>query len=130
MASGVQLEAAVVITIGRDCVIVPKSNASIHTFPYDFSIFRDSQKITRVSRVLRWHWSFERSRSIETTRFSPLLSRAATEHPLTYTMTGLSNGHVGKRKAGDITFDEVDGFSAAQLFGQGTCDVVSDKSAL
>lgn len=43
-------------------------------------------------------------------------------------MTGLSNGHVSK--AGDIAFDEVDGFSAAQLFGQGTCDVVSDKSAL
>jgi len=45
-------------------------------------------------------------------------------------MTGLSNGHVSKRKAGDIAFDEVDGYSAAQLFGQGTCDVVSDKSAL
>jgi len=45
-------------------------------------------------------------------------------------MTGLSNGHVSKRQAGDIAFDEVDGFSAAQLFGQGTCDVVSDKSAL
>lgn len=58
MASGVPLEAAVVIAIGCDCVSVPKSNASLDLFPYDFSIFRDSQKITRVSRVLRWHWSF------------------------------------------------------------------------
>jgi hypothetical protein len=55
MASGVQLEVTVLIDIGRHCVSVPKSNASIDLFPYDFSIFRDSQKITHVSLVLRWH---------------------------------------------------------------------------
>jgi len=81
--------------------------------------------------LMRWHWSFDEQKTIETTfafHHSSLAPRQSTH--LTYTMTATANGHAGKRKADDITLDEVDGFSAAQLFGKGTCDVVSDKSAL
>lgn len=80
--------------------------------------------------LMRWHWSFDEQKTIETTfafYHSSLAPRQSTH--LTYTMTATANGHAGKRKADDITLDEVDGFSAAQLFGKGTCDVVSDKSA-
>ena len=41
-------------------------------------------------------------------------------------MTATANGHAGKRKADDITLDEVDGFSAAQLFGKGVCYTYDD----
>ena len=78
--------------------------------------------------LMRWHWSFDEQKTIETTyafHHSSLAPRQSTH--LTYTMTATANGHAGKRKADDITLDEVDGFSAAQLFGKGTCDVLATK---